>query len=63
MVLTHLIFFKFFKGAGAVVVTVPDSEGLEYTVGKDRLHFNVETGRGHYTPAENRLHYSVADDE
>lgn len=50
-------------GGTAVVVVVPDAEGLEYTVGVNRCHYSVMANRTHYTNPINRLHYSQPDED
>ena len=43
-------------------VAQPTTEGLEYTVAKNRLHFVPQENRLHFVPQENRLHFTVHRD-
>lgn len=51
-----------FAGGGEEAVVVPDSEGLQYTAAKNRMHYVADENRTHYTADVDRMHYTVRDE-
>ena len=45
-------------GGTAVVVTIPDVPGIEYTSGDHRLHYTAANGRLHWTCPDFRLQWT-----